>query len=270
MEQYYSIAGSVIRVIGTEKPEIKLFEGFECNNRRNALMTIELVPVSSVSEVYGIHYVHTIQGFPHVMEHKAPNGKPFCLFASEDWSYVKLCGTEGRDGGWMELLVSAFYSRLAAFGGILMHASAVQYRGEALVFTAASGVGKTTQAELWEKYKHAEILNGDKVFLQTKQGEIVAWGSPWCGSSPYRVNKCAPVKAIVVLEQGTENKISRLDTLSVLTGFLPHVFLPSWDENAADQALQSLDRVAEKIPVYRLCCRPDADCVQITHNFIWE
>lgn len=204
------------------------------------------------------------------MERNAPNGKPLCLFANEDWSYVKLCGTDGRDSGWMELLVSAFYSRVAFFGGILMHASVVAYEGEALIFTAASGVGKTTQAELWEKYKNAEILNGDKVFLQIRQGKINAWGSPWCGSSPYRVNKCAPVKAIIVLEQSAENRITRLDTLSALAGFLPHVFLPSWDESGTERAMQALDSVAVQIPVYHLRCRPDAECVQITHKFIWD
>ena len=56
---------------------------------------------------------------------------------------------------------------LIAHESIILHASYVNYNGKAILFTAPSGTGKSTQAALWEEYKGAEIVNGDRVIIQS-------------------------------------------------------------------------------------------------------
>ena len=46
---------------------------------------------------------------------------------------------------------SAFYHHLVDFGGIMLHSSAVAYKGEAYLFSANSGTGKSTHTSLWLK-----------------------------------------------------------------------------------------------------------------------
>jgi hypothetical protein len=146
----------------------------------------------------------------------------------------------------------------------------VEYQGQSIVFTAASGVGKTTQAELWAKYKDAVILNGDKVFLKQEEDGIHAWGSPWKGSSPYAENASAPLRAIVVLEQAAENSIRKLEGLEVLERVVPHVFFPNWDERCEQAVLTFLDKVLEETEVYLLKCRPDEEAVELLASAIKE
>lgn len=162
-----------------------------------------------------------------------------------------------------ELLMVGFYSYISLQSTLLLHASAVAYEGNGIVFTASSGVGKTTQAELWATYKNATILNGDKVFLKREQDGIHAWGSPWKGSSPYGENASAPLRAIVVLEQAEENSIQKLEGLDVLEYVVPHVFFPTWDERCEQAVLTFLDQVLEETEIFLLKCRPDETAVEL-------
>ena len=51
---------------------------------------------------------------------------------------------------------------LLKYDGLLLHSSFIRWRGEGILFSAPSGTGKSTQADLWVKYEDAEILNGDR------------------------------------------------------------------------------------------------------------
>lgn len=169
-----------------------------------------------------------------------------------------------------ELLMAGFYSYMSLRDTLLMHASAVEHEGNGIVFTAASGVGKTTQAKLWAQYKNARILNGDKVFLKQEDDGIHAWGSPWKGSSPYACNESAKLKAIVVLEQAAENSIQKLNVLESMQYFVPHVFYPCWDEACEQAVLTMLDKVLEETHIYLLKCRPDESAVELLASVIKE
>lgn len=174
-----------------------------------------------------------------------------------------------NDEAIQELILVGFYSYMSLRQTLLMHASAVSWNGQGLVFTAPSGTGKTTQAELWARYKGAKILNGDKVFLKQEADAIHAWGSPWKGSSPYALNESAPLKAIIVLRQAKENSIRRLTTLEAMELFVPHVFFPKWDEKCEQAVLDFLDVVMSQTPIYLLCCRPDEEAVELTERTIF-
>lgn len=169
-----------------------------------------------------------------------------------------------------ELFMVGFYSYMSLQNTLLLHASVVEHKGKSIVFTASSGVGKTTQAELWAKYKGAVILNGDKVFLKREDDGIHAWGSPWRGSSPYGENASAPLRAIVALEQAEENSIRKLEGLEVLEYVVPHVFFPAWDERCEQAVLTFLDQVLEETEVYLLKCRPDEGAVELLASTLEE
>ena len=168
-----------------------------------------------------------------------------------------------------ELLMAGFYSYASLREALLMHASAVCVNDKAIVFTAASGVGKTTQAELWQKYRNATIINGDKVFLTKETEKIVAWGSPWNGSSQYAENIGAEAAAIIVLEQAEENRIRKLHGMEMLQKLLPHVFFPNWDAKCERAVLGILDELLARTDVYLLSCRPDEDAVALVEKTVF-
>ena len=93
---------------------------------------------------------------------------------------------------------------------LFMHGSVVAYMDSAYMFTAESGVGKTTHSLLWrENLPGTYILNGDKPFIST-QNDIIAWGSPWCGAEGLNTNRGVELKAICLMKRADNNSISEI------------------------------------------------------------
>ena len=101
------------------------------------------------------------------------------------------------------------------------------------------------------------------------EGQTYAYGAPWKGSSPYCLNRKVPVKAVVALRQAKENSIQKLDSLACMEYFMPHLFLPHWDQTCLNRALDTFDQILRNVPVYLLKCRPDEDAVLLTKEQIY-
>lgn len=170
-----------------------------------------------------------------------------------------------------ELLLAFLYSRLAYTAqAVFVHASLVELPDlGGVMFVGRSGIGKTTQARLWQKYQNASIINGDKVFLTLEDGRVWAHGSPWCGSSFYRLNRSVPLCGIVVLDQAPENRIRRLSDLEIMAQYVPHIFLPMWDEHLTDRVMGAIGDMMPLVPVFRLACRPDEEATILAREAIF-
>ncbi len=219
----------------------------------------------TMSERHGIQY--TDVPVDHILQRYGSSVELLC--ANDDWSEVTVYCENYADEDY-SLPLAAICSRFAEFNTIFLHGSFVDYQGSGVVFTGYSGVGKTTQARLWNEYLNSEPVNGDKVFLRVINGEVFAFGSPWKGSSEYCLNKKAPLKGVVVLKQSKENAIKKLNTLECIEFFMPHVFLPHWDEDNLLKAIDTFNIILEKTPVWLLECRPDEDAVKLTKETIFN
>ena len=101
---------------------------------------------------------------------------------------------------------------------MILHASFVSTRYGGLLFSGVSGIGKSTQADLWQRYEGAELLNGDRTVLRRMDGVWTAFGSPYAGSSNCFVNESRPVRAIVLLSQGSACSLRRLSPAAAFRG----------------------------------------------------
>ena len=270
MQYIYSILSTIIE----SEFYMECLKEFECKEWNNDLphIVLEKQDDSKENQCYGIQYISQKQTQLMNSIFFSQKDKSQYLYSTED-DYSKLymnMNEKCDEATFLELLAVGFYSYISPKETILMHASAVEYEGQGIVFTAASGVGKTTQAELWAKYKNAKILNGDKVFLKQEKDGIHAWGSPWKGSSHYARNESAKLRAIVVLEQAEENSIQKLNVLESMQYFVPHIFFPCWDEVCEHAVLTFLDKVLEETEVYLLKCRPDEDAVELLATTLKE
>lgn len=73
-------------------------------------------------------------------------------------------------------------------GIFTLHSAAVQTRFGAILFCGRSGIGKSTQANLWKEYENALILNGDRCAVGFVDGAANAFGLPFCGTSGICLN----------------------------------------------------------------------------------
>lgn len=141
-----------------------------------------------------------------------------------------------------------------------LHSSFISVNGKAILFSAPCGTGKSTQAALWEKYRNAEIINGDKAGVLVEDG-VYACGVPFCGTSGICKNRVLPLGAIILLGQSTENKISRLTGIKALQGILQNVYLDLLAPNEQMMIFDLLIKLLETVPVYSFECTPDEKAV---------
>lgn len=147
-------------------------------------------------------------------------------------------------------------------GRLILHASYIQWQGRAIAFTADSGVGKSTQAALWERYRGAETVNGDRMAFGMRDGIMTAYGLPVAGSSGVFLNKTLPIQAVVVLGRGAKSEISRQRPAAVIRDLLKQVTVNRWDQCFMDAVCRLLTQLLATVPVYRLLATPDKDAVE--------
>jgi len=70
------------------------------------------------------------------------------------------------------------------------------------------------------------------------------------------------------LHQGPDNNLGRMTTLEGLTSLYKSAALLRSDRENKDKVLDVVTRVIERIPVYRLDCRPDYEAVLLTRGLL--
>ena len=152
----------------------------------------------------------------------------------------------------------------------IIHASYVGYNNKAILFSAPSRTGKSTQAELWKKYSGAEIINGDRVLLRQKDSIWNAYGYPCCGSSNICENTTMPIAAIVILQQGQNNRIEELSLGQKVRNLVSAMELYLWETEEMERAFVLSQELIKEVPVIKLVCRPDADAVKTLKIYLEE
>lgn len=152
--------------------------------------------------------------------------------------------------------------------GILLHASCISHKGEAIAFTAPSGTGKSTQAELWRKYRSAEIINGDRIMIRTSDEGCEAIGIPFSGSSGICQNKTIPLKAIVYLSQGKTNEAVRLTGVKAFRKIWEGCSMHTWNREDVAHAADTVQALLRRVPVIQLTCTPDERAVEMLESVL--
>lgn len=205
--------------------------------------------------------------------------------ACPDDQWMDLCLSqdqreEGRQRDFSPVMVeynytfAQFLQNILEQGGFCFHASAIQVDGEAVLFSADSGTGKSTHAGLWEKYlsdRHQVVrLNDDKPVIRVNEDGVWAYGSPWSGKHVIHTNAKAPVKALVFLEQAPENSIRALTPQEAFSLVFPQTFCMKTDARQRIHVLQLLDGFLRRVPVYVLACNISREAVELVYQTVWK
>ena len=176
MDYYLTLAG--LRILMRTPSEITVSDSlrpFLCHPHSQVDCTIALHPCEQLPQRcddgvwHGLEYYDCHRGSLRIFHCNAPQMAAFAV-------------TELLENGNIEIFVLPDY--LSYFTGttgifnrigmetlllqhkaLLLHASLIKYEGKALAFAGPSGVGKSTQADLWRNHLGARILNGDRAIL---------------------------------------------------------------------------------------------------------
>lgn len=150
--------------------------------------------------------------------------------------------------------------------GFLFHCSYIDRKGKAILFTAPSETGKSTQAELWHSYRGAEIINGDRAAVRLAEGVLLAEGIPFAGSSQYCKNRSLPIEAVVYLGQAPKTSIRKLRGYEAFSRIWEGVSVNTWDKRDVELVSEVVQAVAQRIPVFHLPCTPDESAVLVLED----
>ncbi len=170
------------------------------------------------------------------------------------------------------LMWNAFCVATVPYNTLAIHSSVIIYKERAVLFLGESGTGKSTHTQLWIKtIKDCELLNDDSPIVRILEGIPVCYGSPWSGKGRCYRNESYPIGAIVRLKRSLRNHIRLLNKIEAFSALYPSC-PPSFsiDSELTDQVCNTLSLLIEKVPVYQLDCRPDAEAAQLSCSTIFS
>lgn len=145
---------------------------------------------------------------------------------------------------------------------LFLHSASILYRGQAWLFSASSGTGKSTHTALWKKLFPDEIedINGDLNLLSLHENSPVSVeGIPWNGTSGIYRNGSFPLGGIIFLHQAAENSAERLSPADGALALLQRIISPFWTKPLLEKNISLVDRIATSVPMFSLDCTKEDD-----------
>ena len=172
--------------------------------------------------------------------------------ALKDWDDAMYMGT------------GAYFARaLLQHQGTFLHSSAVVLDGNAYLFSANSGTGKSTHTEKWCRLFGAHYLNDDKPVLRLVDSVWIAYGTPWSGKHDLSSPEGVPVGGIAFLKRGEENVICPMPPEKAVHQMMVQ---SQWRLNMQQMQtqLELTDHLLRTVPIWELTCRNDDDAARLS------
>lgn len=165
----------------------------------------------------------------------------------------------------------AICMHLPEYDAFLFHSVAIDINGKAYLFSAPSGIGKSTHLRLlMQEYKNkVTIINGDKPILRYKNGIFTVYGTPWAGKEGWQQNRSAPLAGICFLVRGNENRIKTLSPKDASDYALKQILYPK-DPNRLFKMLSLTDTLLLDIPTYLLHCTISSEAARLSYRTMVE
>lgn len=167
------------------------------------------------------------------------------------------------------VLCNIFNRRLLRYGGSYLHSSALLYENKVYLFSAGSGVGKSTHTKKWlDRFpQKASVINDDKPSFRIIDGKCIVYGTPFSGGTNLQINTSAELGAIVFIERAEENSLTKLNAsqaINLMISQAPKIFT----EKAGEIQLDLYSQILTSYPVYLLKCNMDDSALDVSMGIL--
>ena len=188
-------------------------------------------------------------------------GSDFEIALSQPWP---------KPSVWQMLSMLPLPELLLEHDTMILHASCILVGGEAIAFSGPSGIGKSTQASLWQRHRNARILNGDRVLLTPREDHILLHSHYLSGTSGICENGSAPLRALILLGQAPRSFVYAPSPLDAFRRVLSQT---DYDPGNREQMIR-ITMLAEKLlslgQVWCLDCTMDESAVTCLEKHLYE
>ncbi len=225
----------------SQRPDIQIFEKDHLESRR---LSIVGMPV-----VYGV-YREISKEEIHCFLHR-----DFLHMLSADTIFVSLFALE---------------KQMIARRAVILHCSVVKVGKQVMLFSGPSGIGKSTHADLWVKYRGATVINGDRTLICKKGDQWMSLGWPICGSSEICRREDYPISRIVFLGQAERNQGRRLSYVEGIKRVISQTTANNWNAEFVQKVWQIVEVMAADIPIYEYACNMEEEAVEGLERLVGE
>ena len=157
--------------------------------------------------------------------------------------------------------------KMPDYDTVVFHGSVIDVDGQAYLFTARSGTGKSTHTRLWREYlgDRAVMVNDDKPMLRITDSGVIAYGTPYNGKHRLGTNISVPLRAMCILTRGEKNSIAGISKSAAYDMLLQQVYRPK-DPLQMAKTLKLVDKFAENVLLYKLVCNMDISAAEVAYN----
>ena len=161
----------------------------------------------------------------------------------------------------------AICNKIISYDAFLVHCAVIEVDGSAYAFLAKSGTGKTTPISLWRKAlgDKVKIVNGDKPIFRFIDGELYAYGTPWCGKEGWNRNTRAKLKSLCFIERAQENSIERLCASDSAMRIMKQILIPK-DAQGVSKTFELVDRMLKNTDTWLLKCNISTEAATVAYN----
>lgn len=237
-------------------------------------VTVCLSPCDTLPSARGLWHGPTCYGVGESWHADTPNGAPYAHIRREgkrlitiDYLPTATDAFSGTGGVFNHIGVE---SVLLSHGIAILHASFIRYRDKAVLFCGKSGVGKSTQASLWQQHRGAEVLNGDRAAIRQTDGVWQAFGLPFAGTSGIYRCESAPVAAIVFPDHAPSTTLYTPDSSEAMRLLYPQISHRRTDPTQTVAVMDFVTALLEQVPLFRLPCTPDEGAVDLLHHTLTQ
>ena len=169
----------------------------------------------------------------------------------------------------------AVAEKMVRHGMIVFHSSAICVDGEAFLFTARSGTGKSTHARLWREVlpglgHQVTMVNDDKPFLKFTDAGVLVCGSPWEGKHHLGGNMQVPVRAIGLICRDERNYVKPIEVQDTWLTMMCQAHIPRGDGERVKACLAMLDRLSREVPMYEIHCTMEPEAAVVAYQGLRE
>jgi hypothetical protein len=169
---------------------------------------------------------------------------------------------------WKPLDELLFQYLLSTRGGLLFHAGALAAHGGGVMFAGISGAGKTTMGRACHAAGAGTVLSDERAVVRPTAAGWVVDGTPWAGEGRFRARVTAPLRAVVLLDKASEDRLEPVSPGRALAYFYRCHLPPMWSAEATTTALDSLERLVREVPCLRLCNRLGGDGPALLNRYL--
>lgn len=137
----------------------------------------------------------------------------------------------------------------------------VDEHGNAYLFPAQSGGGKTTSARLWAQHPEVTLLSDERTIIREVDGEFWLYGTPWHGEGRMYHNGRAPLRRIFFLNKGPRNEFKPISPTEAAMRLFSCSFPAFYDATDMNAMLDFYEAVCQNVPAEVLSFVPNQSAV---------